>query len=88
MPNSISVIDWKQSEITDKDVFYGYSHKSECYFPYHQITDILKVGKTGRIGVKGFAENGDKLYVQLYKEHINKAIEKGWIKLPENENIE
>lgn len=78
---SIALLDWKQSEVSNLDCLYGYSYKSQCYYPFKEINEVKNIGKTGRVGVKGFAENGDKLYIQLYKEHINKAIEKNWIVL-------
>ena len=79
--NPISLSDWKQSEVSNQNCLYGYSYKSKIYLPYAEITEIKTMGKTGRIGIKGFAENKDKLFIQLYKEHISNAVEKGWITL-------
>jgi len=87
MDKFIPLLDWVHSELTNKECLYGYSYKSKVYFPYSKITEVKTIGKTGRLGVSGFAENGDKLYIQLNSTHMDKIKELGWLsKFLENES--
>lgn len=78
--NFIPEIEWKHSELTDKECLYGYSHSSKGYYPYHIINEIIDVGKTGRVGIKGLSENGEKLYIQLFPDQYKIVKEKDWLK--------
>lgn len=85
--NFIPLSEWNHSNLVNLECLYGYSYKSQGYFPFKTISEIKWVGKTGRIGVKGFAENNDKTYIQINTKQIDKVIENGWIQKPEiNEN--
>lgn len=82
--NFISLIEWNQSEVINKDCLYGYSQKSQGYYPFKEIKEINDVGKDKqgnwkRKYIKGLAENGEKLILQLHPEHYQKAVEKGWL---------
>lgn len=71
---------WEPNKMHLQEYLYGYSHKSQGWYPYKQVTEIFEMGNTKkRIAIKGFAKNGEKLYVQVYPRAAALLEEKGWL---------
>ncbi len=80
MPNNFIPGDkWTHSELPNLECLYGYSHKRIGYTPFVEITEVVPIGKTKRIGVKGIDDEGTKLYIQLFENQIEIIKEKGWL---------
>jgi len=79
--NFIPIKLWKQEELENLDCLYGYSHKFVGYLPFKEINDIVKIGNTSRLGIKGIDEYDEKLYIQLSIRDQKAILDKNWLDL-------